>query len=332
MDIHNIRSLKDNAAHVLRIGREPKKVVLYYAGITALIAAVLTVSNFWLSQQISSTGGLSNLGSRAIFSTAQAMLPIVQTVTLLCLDLGYQHAMMRITRKQYADHTDLKVGFQRLGPVIRLTLIQGIIYTIIGIAAFALSMQIFLLTPWSDGFLDIVLSLSESTTVLNPEIVMDDTTLALATEAMMPMMILYFGLYLLFLIPVSYRLRMANYALLDAPQAGAFAAIWASVKMTRRKCLQLFKLDLSFWWYYLLTVLVSIVSYGDVFLPLTGIALPMNETAAYFLFYGLYLAGMFAATYYLRNSVECTYISAYASICEKPKDSGVVLGNIFDMQ
>ncbi len=332
MDIRNIRSLKENAAHVLRIGREPKTVVLWYSGITVLIAAVLTVCSYWLSMQISSTGGLRNLGTRAIFSTAQSLLPIVQSVALMCLELGYLHAMMHITRKQYADHTDLKAGLPRLGAMIRLNLIQAFFYAMIAIPALGLSIQIFLLTPWSDGFLNIVLPLAESTTVLNPEIVMDEATLAQATEAMIPMMLLYFGLYMLFLIPVTYRFRMANYALLDAPHSGAFAAIGASMKMTRRNCIALFKLDLSFWWYYLPSFLLGFVSYGDVILPMVGITLPMNETVSYFLFYGLYLAGLFAMTYFLRNKVECTYISAYETICEKPKDSGVVLGNIFDMQ
>ena len=33
----------------------------------------------------------------------------------------------------------------------------------------------------------------------------------------------------------------------------------------------------------------------------------------------------------LRSRVELTYLAAYEKLREKPKSSGVVLGNIFDM-
>jgi len=33
----------------------------------------------------------------------------------------------------------------------------------------------------------------------------------------------------------------------------------------------------------------------------------------------------------LRNRVETTYLMAYNALREKPRDDGIVLGNIFDM-
>ena len=33
----------------------------------------------------------------------------------------------------------------------------------------------------------------------------------------------------------------------------------------------------------------------------------------------------------LRNKVEATYLTAYEQLREKPRDDGVVLGNIFNM-
>ena len=95
--------------------------------------------------------------------------------------------------------------------------------------------------------------------------------------------------------------------------------------------MRLFKLDLSFWWYYALLLLASCVSYGDVILPMLGIQLPINETIGFYLFFFLYLVMLFAIYYFLRNGVEVAYAKAYDSIRDKPADNGVVLGNIFDM-
>lgn len=329
MTIPHPNQLKQDARHALARGREPQKVVLGYTSITTLIVLILAFLNYWLNQQIDQTGGLSNLGIRSILSTAQTILPILQAVVLLCLEMGYLHGMMRIARGQYADQTDLKVGFQRFGPVLRLTLLQAILYFGVALLTFYVSLQIFLFTPWSQSLIELLLPIAASTTDVTA--VLDDTILTQATGAMIPMFILYFVLYLVCMIPISYHFRMASYSLLDHPQAGGFAAMRASGKMMRRNCMKLFKLDLSFWWYYLLSALVSVIAYGDVILALLGITLPFNATVGYFLFYALYLAGLFAANYFLRNKVELTYIMAYESICEKPQDGGVVLGNIFDM-
>lgn len=331
MEIPHINSLKQDSARALSRGRDPQKVIVHYAGIMMLIAAFATVASFWLRQQISGTGGLGNLGTRSILSTAQTILPTLESVLLMCLEMGYLHAMIRIARGQYADHTDLKVGFQRFFPVLRLTLLQAVLYFGISIAVFYFSMQIYILTPWSDPLYEILEPIMSSTTVLDPTYVLDDATVTQATRAMLPMMIIFLVVYLAVVIPVNYRLRMANYALLDNPQKGGMAALRASNKMMRRNGIKLFTLDLHFWWYYGLSTLATVICYGDVILALLGIPLPFSETVSFFVFYGLYLAVQFAILYFLRNRVEVTYIMAYESICEKPEDSGVVLGNIFDM-
>lgn len=329
MVIPHPNQLKQNARQALSRGREPRKVVLGYTGITTLIVFVLTFVNYWLGQQIDQTGGLSNLGTRSILSTAQTILPIVQMVVLLCLEMGYIYGMMRIARGQYADQTDLKVGFQRFGPLLRMTLLQALLYFGVALLTFYISLQIYLISPWSENLIELLLPFINNTTDIMSAL--DDAAIAQATQAMIPMFIMYLVIYLACFIPISYRFRMAQYSLLDHPQAGGFAAMRASGKMMRRNCMKLIKLDLSFWWYYLLSALVSVIAYGDVILSLLGLQLPFNATVGYFLFYILYLAALFAVNYLLRNKVELTYIMAYESIREKPQDSGVVLGNIFDM-
>lgn len=331
MEIPQSTILKQQAHRALARGRDPKKLITVFLLITTFFSAFLTATNYWLGLQIDGTSGLSQLGTRAIFSTAQSVLPLIQSFVLMCLELGYLHAMLRISRGQYADHTDLKVGFQRFLPIFRMTLLMGLLYLAIGFATFYLSMQIFTFTPWFDALYTVLMPVVESATVLNSSLVLDDLTLAQATEAMIPMLVIYGVLYGILALILSYKFRMANYALLDQPQAGAIAAMRASSKMMRRNGVKLLKVDLSFWWYYALTLLCTLICYGDMLLPLLGITLPFNGTIAYFLFYGVYLAAVFAVNYFFRNRVEAAYIMAYDAIREKPRDDGVVLGNIFDL-
>lgn len=331
MEIPQSNLLIQNADRALARGRDPKKLVTTYLALTTLIAAFITAANYWLGLQIGDTGGLSQMGTRAIFSTAQTVLPMVQSVLLVCLELGYLHGMLRISRGQYADHTDLKVGFQRFFPMLRMTILMGLLYFAVGVAAFYFSMQIFAFTPWYDELYTVMMPVMESATVLDPSYVLDDLTMAQAMEAMLPMLVIFGVLYGVLALVLSYRFRMANYALLDDPRAGAIAAMRNSSKLMRRNSIRLFKVDLHLWWYYVLTVLCTLICYGDLLLPLIGIRLPINDTVAYFLFYGAYLGAVFAVNYFFRNRVEATYICAYDAIREKPKDDGVVLGNIFDM-
>lgn len=331
MEFPNIHTLKEDAAFALRRGREPKKVVLHFAGITMLLSAALTVLSYWLGLQIGNTGGLSNLGTRAIFSTAQSTLPLVQTVVLLSLELGYIHAMMRISRGQYADQTDLKVGFRKFFPLLRLVLLQSLLYFAVGFLAYQVATTVYMFTPWAEDMMELVLPLADASGAMDTTALMSDAFLTQAAPLMVPLLVIFGIVLLLLIIPVSYRMRFAQYALLDDPKGRAFAALRTSYKMTRRNCVRLFRLDLSFWWYYLLTVLVSLLAYLDGLLPMVGIQLPMNETVAFFLFYSMYLVATFAMIYCLRNRVECTYILAYESLREKPANDGVVLGNIFEM-
>lgn len=326
MDIRNANELKSSAARALKRGREPQKLVTFYAAGLVTVAAVVTLLNFWLNKQIALTGGLGNMGTRSILSTVQAILPMVQSVVALGLEFGYLYGMLRIARGQYADHTDLKMGFRQFFPILRLTLLQGMIFGGIAVGVFYLSMQIFILTPWAKPLAELLLPF---VTAGNTNL--DEATVLQAGEMMIPMFIMFGVIYLAVVIPLAYRFRMANYALMDAPRAGAIAALRESRKMMQGNCVHLLKLDISLWWFYLLDVLVTALCYGDLILPMLGIELPFSSSVSTYVFYGLYLAALFAVSYFLRNSVETTYIMAYEAIHEKKEDSGVVLGNIFDM-
>lgn len=330
MVIPSVQAIKAETDRALRRANDPRKVILAYAGITVLLSALLTLANALLSDRIAGTGGLANFGIRSILSTAQSVLPMIQSVALLCLEFGYLHATLRISRGQYADHTDLKVGFHRFGAIIRLTMWQYFLIFSITMMLFYLSMQIFILTPWADPLLDLLTPLVTEAGA-NAAALMDEAMMDQALQLMVPMLVIYGIVCCVVLIPILYGFRMANYVLLDDPNGRAFAALRTSKQMMRRNKFRLFKLDLSFWWYYGLVALATAISYGDAILPMLGIQLPFNETIGFYLFYFLYLAMLFGIYYFLRNPMAVAYAKAYDSLREKPADNGVVLGNIFDL-
>jgi uncharacterized membrane protein len=331
MVIPSVQAIKAETDQALRRANNPRKVILAYAGITVLLSALLTVANALLSDRIADTGGLANFGIRSILSTAQSILPMIQSVALLCLEFGYLHAILRISRGQYAYHTDLKVGFHRFGAVIRLTMWQYFLIFSVTMMLFYLSMQIFILTPWADPLLDLLTPLVTEAGA-NAAALMDEAMMDQALQLMVPMLVIYGIVCCVVLIPILYGFRMAIYVLLDDPNGRAFAALRTSKQMMRRNKFRLFKLDLSFWWYYGLVALATAISYGDVILPMLGITLPGSAELWYFVCMAGYFAILFAANYFLRSRVEVSYALVYD--CVKPEekqDNGVVLGNIFQM-
>jgi uncharacterized membrane protein len=125
---------------------------------------------------------------------------------------------------------------------------------------------------------------------------------------------------------------MVNYIIIDKPSIGAMMALRESKKMMKGHRLQLLKLDLSFWWYYLATGVAMVICYGDILLPMLGLELPVPEVVSFLGFYVLYLAASFGVHYFLRNRVEVCYGMAYDAVKpEEKQDGGVVLGNIFQM-
>ena len=332
MDIRQNRQLTTLAAQRLENAKDAGKIVLIFSALTLGSAALVTFINYLLSMQIARSGGLGNLGTRSTLSSVQTVLPMLQTLLVRCLTVGYLAAMLRLARGQYASPHTLKLGFDRFWPLLRLTLIQGLIYTGIGFVTVYVSVMIFMITPLSRGVTELLLPLMQDASVLNPGFVLDDALYSQLTVAMTPVFVLCAVIFCAVATPVLYQYRMAEYVLIDRPELGALAVLRESRTMMRRNRLHLFKLDLHLWWYYAAMVLVNLLLYGDLLLNLLGIQLPLSGDAAHYLFYALYLAATFALYYFLRSHVEVTYALAYDSLRpQQAPTSGAVLGSIFQM-
>lgn len=322
MDFPNIRAVKQKADASLAKGRNPRQVLLYYLGISALISLLVALADYYLTSQLAKSGGLEMVANRSLLQTVLSILPIVQLIVTLGLDYGYLHAMMRISRGEYADQNDLKTGFRFLGPVLRCSLLQAFIYLGIALISYFVVLFAVALSPWSSNLLESLTRMMDASVA---------GTVYRFDTIVLVMIILYAVLTFGICVPIMYRFRMVNYVLLDNPRSGARYALRASTEIMQGNCLKLFMLDLSFWWYDVLLILAAVIGSGDQILSVLGIDLPFGSDTAYYVFFGVYLALEFVIFYFLRNKVELTYIHTYDALVEKPKTDGIILGNIFEM-
>ena len=323
MSIPSAKYLKKKASNRLQSGNDPKKVVLVYGGIVALSSLVVTVVQDLLDSQISQTGGIQNIGTRSMLTTADTVLTIAQLLLVMCLTLGYTGSMLRIARGQYASPNSLKSGGERIWVLLRTRLLQMLIMTAAAFALCFLVVNVCLLTPLSNRVIAVM------GTVSAEELLSNGLALIALYSAMLPIILIYLVALVPLLWYFSCTYRMVDYLLIDRPQLGAFGVLRESRRMMQGNMKMMLRVDLSFWWYYLLQALVSMLIYLNMVLAPFAIGLPPEV-----LYWGtvvLYLAADFALRYFFSNKVAATYALFYDSLCPKQEQSGAVLGNIFQM-
>lgn len=332
MNIPSAKYLKTKAANRLASGKDPQRVILVYSSIVALSALAVNLIQYFLQGQISQTGGLQNIGTRSMLSTFSSSLSVIQTLVLMCLGLGYTAAILRLVRRQYASEKTLKAGFERFWVLLRARLLMMLIYGGIAFALSYLAMVIYMLTPLSSQLTTLVLPIVSSGS-FSPEALLNDEVLLFSVyQAIMPMLIIYCLLLIPAIWAISYRFRLVDYLLIDQPQLGAMAAMRTSNQKMKGNVKQLFKVDFSFWWYYLLRALSMSLVYLDLVLAIVGIELPLSSLAQFVLVIVLYLGSDFALNYFFLNRVEATYALFYDLLNpQQPPQEGAILGNIFQI-
>jgi len=317
MNIRSRSAIHETAKNALSRAPYEKQIILIYTAICCGLSVLVTVMSVFFSDRISGTGGLGNIGLRSVLSTGQSVLPLVQAVVTACLGLGYHIAILTITRGYEATPQVLRQGFRHWGVMIRVMLLQAFIYVGLAFAAAYLSAFLFLLTPFSEDFIQVMEPVLASMTVMDEAIILDEAATMAAAETMMPMIWILLAVLLLLLVPVYYRFRMVTFCLADEPRKGALAALGKSRRLMRGNCFALFRLDLSLWWFYLGTSVINLLCYGDVLLPMLGISLPWSADVSFYLFFGISLV-LQAGLYYLAmNRVSAVYAVAYDALLDQ---------------
>lgn len=327
MDIRQTKHWGKEARQRLQQAPQYRRITLIYAGILLGMSALVTVAQYLLDGQIAKTTGLSGVGTRTMLSTVQTLLPIAQTLVVLCLELGFVAAMLRIARGQAVSANSLRLGFDRFWLLIRTNVLKELVYLAICIPVAYLGVALYALSPLSESLMQAMMPLLTQETLALEEAMLDQLM-----DAMVPCLIFCSVLVCLAMWVVSYRYRMVDYLIIDRPGIGAIAALRESRKRMKGHCWQLFRLDVKLWWYHGMTLLATAVCSLDVLLSLVNLSVPMDDHVFSYLCYGVYLVLLFGICYFLKPGVEVQYGFAYDAICPRqPESGGVVLGNIFQM-
>lgn len=325
MDIRNRRALKEEARNALAgAAYDPRKLALIHTAVSVAVALLVTALDYFLNHQIENTvSGLSGMGSRRILATVQTTLTYIQTLALPFWEIGFVYAALRMLRGQPVGVQNLTEGFRRFGPVLRLRLLQAFLYFGAAVAGVYIASFLFMVTPYAQPMMAMLEPVMDtSMTVEEMQQMVAQFPAEELMGVMVPFFVIFAALYLVLALMLHYRFRVADYILMDQPGTGALRAMFGSMRMTRKKRWQLLKLDLSFWWYYLLLGVTGVIGYLDLILPQLGVALPMSSDVAWFAFYVLGLLGQLALFRYTKSYVLTTWATAY-EVLQQPEPETV---------
>lgn len=310
----NIRELKRTANERLRgAAASPTKLVAIHTGVTVALSLVLTVISSGMGE-IGAEGGLSNMGTQSVIATIQVVLQLAYAVAQPFWAAGLIFAAMGLARQQTVTPGCLLEGFRRFRPIMVTLIWRCIQYFAVGFASAYLCSFLLTWIPLPQVFNDAAQQFVENPTEPMPDAV---------KMLMAAYMIVFVVVYGVLVLPIYYRYRAVEYLILDDPELGGLRAMHESRMLLRGKRLKLFRLDLSFWWFYLLDLLVSAVFCGDLILLALGVALPMSEMLAAWIFPIVGLACRFGLYVWAKPKMAVTYALYYDSLCdpepEQPK-------------
>ena len=313
---------RNAAKESLSKAQQPGRIILLHTSAVVLLSFLLTLADHLLDQQIATTGGLGGLGARAILGTVQYIFRLLPLVLLPFWQSGYLYYTIRVARGEPAGKNDLLEGFRRFGPVLRLKLLTGLLAIGMCLGCSYIASFIFVMSPWSTPIM------GEMETLIASAAELSDTELlsammTVAGGAVVPLMVIFSicllaGSFILF-----YQIRLAEFWLMDHPGKGALAALIASRKQMRGNWKRMLTLDLSFWWFLVLELLVSILGIGDVILNYFGISMSTDAFVTYLIFSCLYLWAHLMLYWWKKNTVSVTYAHAYLALCPDESETKV---------
>lgn len=305
------RLLKQRARQILQEQTgDFRKLVVLHSAVSFGVLILLMLVDLLLDHAISQTGGLADMGTRSVLKTVSSGLYTAANLVLPFWEIGLIYTAIRSARGQDQNFSMLTAGFQRFGPVLRYLLLQVGIAILTAIACSNALMFFSFLIPIPQSLENFLIT-ADPAALADPEAMLAQLPVDAMLQYMLPVMLLFSALYLGVTIHLQYRFRMGQYLLMDENGCGAMAALGQSNQLTRGNKWNLFKLDLSFWWYYALTLALALVAELPTFLSLLQIPLPAGSSL---LFYLLYVLGSLGLLWIAGAYMQTTYACAYQQL------------------
>lgn len=317
MDILNSRPLKDIASLRLSEARyDPRKLALIHTAVTVGAAFLLTLVNYLTQWQINETvSGLSGMQMRSVWATVQMVLQTAVSIAMPFWNIGFIYAAIRMARGEKADLASLPEGFRRFGPVLRLQLLRGMIFFGLGFFCVYAGAFVYAISPLAFPLMEKLQPVMDASMTIEQ---VQEMLYALPQEEliqlMRPVLAIVGVLYAVVAIPAFYRFRMADFIIMDEPRMGAMVALLGSGQLMRRNRWKFFRLDLSFWWFYLPVALCMLLGSGDVLLELVGVQIPGMSGTVWLVVYVVAQLLQLAVYWRSYSYVQTVYATAYDAL------------------
>lgn len=304
-----IRSKDLHLAARERTGRA-RPITSRYTAVYLAVGLVLAVTTMICGLLMEQTDGLGDMEKRTLISTVEMLVILAVQAFIPLWSAGFTCCAMGFARQQNVENRNLLDGLRRWPVLLRLSLLEGLIYLSISYLLMMAVVTVYMMTP---AGLQMVLTMSSAvnvTTELTPE--MQDALL----KTLEPVYLIWLPIVMAISLFLSYQFRLARYRVLDEDRPGAIRALLQSIRMIHRHRWQLVKLDLSWWWFYLLIVPVNGILFLPELLTALHVTLPVNGDIAYLLCYCVYAAALFGLYTLGLAKVETSYAIFYQTLLE----------------
>lgn len=283
-----------------------------HAAVTLGASLLVFLLSIALEAGMADTGGLSGMGTRSILDSIGSFVEMVVTILLPFWQLGLVYLSIQFARKEATDKQTLLQGFRRFKPALRLMLVELLFMMGAAVVVSQVLVYFMMLMPQTEQAMQEMAPMLETADAIQPEAVMEMMDLML--ETMLPAVLLCVAVFLVVWLFLSFRLRLAEYMIISGDTDRAFFAVRSSWRMTRGNCFALLRLDLRFWWLYLLDGLMMAMLYLDLLLPAMGIPLPLDPQIFSVSSYLVYLVLRLAVDTFLLPKRHVTYALAYETL------------------
>lgn len=279
------------------------QLVFIHTAVTA-VASLLLMLLSWLSSSIAPGGGLSNMDAQNLLATSQTMLQFAIGILTPIWEAGLIFCALRLTQNQEYANRDLTAGFRRWGPILSSLILRALIYCGIFMACYFASSILLSFIPMPSSVL----------TDLEAFIAAPSSPLSNNLYYLMGVFGLIFAITLCcVLVPRLYLHRLVEYRIMDCDSCGGLQGIFQSRMLMKGHRKELFFLDLSFWWFYLLETAILILSISYLFLPGLGMSLEV----ATWVFTMISLLAQLALYRFAKPKLAITYAVFYQKIFEE---------------
>ena len=324
MNVLQSAGLKRRAASILEQNRpEFRKVVTMHAAVSFGAVLLVSLLQLLLSMPEVSKSGLDGFGVTAAFSAAKASLGLISGLLMPFWEMGVLYTAIRAAHGQETEFNQLTRGFRRWGVVLRYYLLLILLY-------FVLAMILSNVIPFVMWFIPMPEALESammdvvSQNITDPMAILQAIPQDMLMAYILPISAVFTVVFAGAVLYFYYRFRMSQYLLMDDPGMPALPSLIVSNHMTKGHKWSLCKLDLSFWWYYVLQLAVAALSFGPEILAMAGVTLPVSSDVAFFLFQGLYCTAGVAIAWFFGAYVQTTYACAYDQLRNPPQDQTVI--------